>query len=304
MNQKTSIGYGAQFAILLGLLGVALILSGVLMGVAASIILHQPILKVGPELLKPENANIARIFNTVTAFISFFVPAWVVARIVGGKPMQQLGFNRTVSNKQIGLVALIATAALFVSGSLGAVNELIPMPASFLKLARSIEESYKTAMLSMATMHSVTDYILSLLVIALAPAIIEEVLFRGSMQNILVGWTKNAWIGIIITAIIFSAIHGSYFGLLPRFALGIILGLIYYKSKNIWLSIFMHFINNGVVVTQMYILTKMGKPIEQAMDEKSPIWTGAIALIALYFLFRLFNKESDQVVASSNINAL
>jgi plastocyanin domain-containing protein len=66
----------------------------------------------------------------------------------------------------------------------------------------------------------------------------------------------------------------------------------------------MHFINNGVVVTQMYILTKMGKPIEQAMDEKSPIWTGAIALIALYFLFRLFNKESDRVVASSNINAL
>lgn len=296
MNQKSSVSYGIQFAILLGLLGVALVVSGLLMAVASSMLLNQPILKVAPELLKPENANIARILNTVTAFISFFIPAWVVAKIVGGKPMQQLGFNTNVSNKQIGLVALIATAALFVSGSLGTLNELIPMPASFLKSARSMEETYKTAMLAMATMHTVTDYILSLLVIALAPAIIEEVFFRGAMQNILVGWTKKVWIGIIITSLIFSAIHGSYFGLLPRFALGIILGWIYYKSKNLWLNIFMHFINNGVVVTQMYILTKMGKPIEEAMDENSPLWTGALALVAIYFLFKMFDKESDRVM--------
>lgn len=294
MNQKTMMSYGAQFAILLGLLGVALIVSGVIMALAASIILHQPLLKVAPELLKPENANVARLLNTVTTFITFFVPAWAVAKIAGKKPLQSLGFNARLSNKQLGLVALISIAALFVSGSLGTVNEMLPMPTNFLKAARAIEDSYKTAMLAMATMHTVSDYILSLLVIALAPAIIEEVFFRGAMQQILVGWTKNPWMGILITSIIFSAVHGSYFGFLPRVALGIILGLIYYKSNNLWLNIFMHFINNGVVVTQMYILIQMGKPLEQAMDEKSPLWTGVFALICIYFLFKLFNKELDR----------
>jgi membrane protease YdiL (CAAX protease family) len=60
--------------------------------------------------------------------------------------------------------------------------------------------------------------------LAAAPALFEEVLFRGGFQQVFVGWTKNKWAGIIITSILFSAIHFSYFGFLPRLALGIGIG--------------------------------------------------------------------------------
>ena len=271
------------------------------MGLVAAQVLNKPLIQAANELIKPENANLARLLNTITTFIAFFVPAWVVARIANKKPFAQLGFNKQYSLNQLGLVVLISFAALFLSGSLSALNEMIPMPASFLKKARQLEETYKSAMLSMATMRSFTDYLLSLLVIALAPAIFEEVLFRGSLQQIFIGWTNNKWVGIIITSIIFSAIHGSYFGFLPRLGLGIILGLIFYLSKNLWLSIAMHFLNNAVVVTQIYVLTKMGKPIEKAMDESMPIWLGGIALIGLFFAFNYYKQASNQVIKANQL---
>jgi membrane protease YdiL (CAAX protease family) len=296
MNQKPNLNYASQFAILLALLGLALIVSSFIMGLFATLVLNTPLSQAGTALLEPQNANLGRLLNTITTFIAFFLPAWAVARIIHKNPFSQLGFNRVISPKQVSLVVLITLGALFLGGALGTLNELIPMPAGFLKKARALEEAYKTTMLAMATMHSFTDYVLSLVVIALAPAIFEEVLFRGSMQTIFIGWTRNPWTGIIITSILFSAIHGSYFGFLPRFGLGIILGLVYSISKNIWLNITMHFLNNAIVVSQIYLLTRMGKPVKEAMDESMPVWLGVIALVLLYYVFTLFRKESEHLL--------
>ena len=105
---------------------------------------------------------------------------------------------------------------------------------------------------------------------ALGPAIFEETFFRGGMQNLLQQWTRKPILAIIITSLIFSAIHFSYYGFIPRVALGVILGLIYYYSGSIWLSIAGHFFNNALVVTQIYIYARQGKPIEDAMNESSP----------------------------------
>ena len=58
----------------------------------------------------------------------------------------------------------------------------------------------------MARMDSVLDYITALFVIALAPAIFEEILFRSTIQPLFIGWTKNVWVGIIITSIFFGKI--------------------------------------------------------------------------------------------------
>lgn len=296
MNQNSVMGYGTQLAILLGLLGAGLMLSGLLMGLAASQLLGMPMSQVGIALLKPENLQLSRLLSVSASFIIFFIPAWAVAKISYKKSFQAMGFTTKGSRKQLMVVVFISVGALFLSGALGALNEVIPMPATFLRKARAIEDQYKQAMLSMATMRNGVDYLISLLVIAVAPAIFEEVLFRGSVQRILVGWTNSAFWGILISSILFSAIHGSYFGFLPRIGLGIILGLIYYQTKNIWLCIAMHFINNGIVITQLYILGIKGKPLDKAMDETMPIWFGLIAIIFLIYSFISLKKETHKVL--------
>ena len=184
---------------------------------------------------------------------------------------------------------------MVLSGALGEINESIPLPAKWMARARFLEDAYKEAMMAMATMKNFTGYLLSLLALAAAPALFEEALFRGGFQQILIGWTNSKWAGIIITSILFSAIHFSYFGFLPRLALGIVLGIIFYEGKNIWLNIFLHFFNNAFVVTQLYIMHKLGKPISKTMDENMPIWWGLVALLLLIIFIKYFKETSKQL---------
>jgi len=297
MNQKPVLAYSSQFALLLGFLGVGLILSGLLMSWLSSIILNVPFLQVPAALMKPENVQFARFANALTTFIAFFIPAWAVAKIAYKNAFQTLGFNSYINIKQVIAVGVISFGALFLSGSLSAINEIIPMPATFLAKAREMEMEYQQTMIALATMKNMGDLLLGLLVIAVAPAIFEEVLFRAGLQRVLVGLTKNAAVGIIVSSILFSAIHASYFGFLPRVALGVVLGLIYYLTSNLWLAILMHFLNNAVVVIQIYVYTQMGKPIKEAMDESMPIWYGIFGLIIVIPAFLFLKKERTNLIS-------
>ncbi|NCI47666.1 CPBP family intramembrane glutamic endopeptidase [Sediminibacterium soli] len=299
MNQKTPLSYFLQFAILLGLFGCFLVIGNMLAAVMSSIILQKPLLDAVNALSNPVNANVARLLNTVAAFISFFVPAVLFAMIIGRKPFTYLQFSKKISGKQVMLIFIITIGSMVLSGALGELNEKIPLPADLYEKARKMEELYKKAMLAMASMHSVSDYLMALAVIAAAPALFEEVFFRGTLQQLMVGWTKNKWAGIIVTSILFSAFHFSYFGFLPRLALGIVLGLIFHNSRNIWLNIVLHFLNNAIVVTQLYAVSRQGKSIEKTLDESMPMWWGLIAVILLVIAFRPFNKECKRVAAAA-----
>jgi membrane protease YdiL (CAAX protease family) len=297
MNQKPTLSYPAQFAMLIGLLGLFIVITAIIVAVLGSVLLNIPLMQVPDAMSKPENGDTARLLNTVSSFFAFFLPALIVARVINKRPFQQLGFNATANGKQALLIIIITFGAMLLSGALGELNERIPLPADLYAKAKKLEETYKAAMMAMASMNSFSEYLLTLVVIAAFPAVFEEVLFRGGFQQILVGWTKSKWAGIIIASILFSAIHFSYFGFLPRVALGIVLGFVFHNSGNLWLSILLHFLNNAFVVTQLYILTSQGKPIEKTLDESIPIWWGAIGIVLLALVFHFFNRESKTLLS-------
>lgn len=294
MNQRQQISYPLQFLMLLGLVGLFMIFGSILIAALGSNLLGVSLFQVPDALNRPQNANISRLLNTLATLIAFLIPALVFAKVISKQPFSWLGFNKKMNSKQLLIVVLITFAGMILSGSLGMLNQDIPLSEGLLKQAQQLENTYKNAMMNMAHMTNLTDYLLAMLVMALAPAIFEEVLFRGAFQQVFIGWTKHAWAGIIITSILFSAIHFSFFGFLPRIALGLILGLIFFYTNNLWLSILLHFLNNGFVVTQLYILMAQGKSIDKVMDETMPIWWGCIALILLVVLFRLLITESTQ----------
>src|SRR5690606_2422366 len=95
---------------------------------------------------------------------------------------------------------------------------------------------------------SFSGLLLNLLVIAIIPAIGEELLFRGCLQPVFHRWTKNIHIAIWITAIIFSAIHVQFYGFIPRMLMGAVFGYMLYWGRSIWLPIIAHFINNATAV--------------------------------------------------------
>ncbi len=295
---KPQYSHWAQFAILLCLCGAGLFIGALVSVFITLSYLHVPFAQLRNALLNSDNANLSRLLQIITTLFFMALPAIIYARIINTKPFSYIGFNSIISRKQVLIVIIIAFIALAVSASLSELNEMIPLSKSLEKYFKSLEDEYNKEVFAIANMKTVQDYIASLIIIALLPAMFEEMLFRGALQPIMIGITKNAFVGILITSILFSALHASFYGFLPRLGLGMILGYIVYFSKNIWLSMLMHFLNNGIGITQLYALSKKGLLTTYAMnDDTIPLYYGLIALVALYAAFRYFKKESNFIIS-------
>ena len=292
----------AQFAILLCLVGVGLLV-GSFISIAIIISnLHVPIAQLKEALLNSTNANLSRTIQFISTFFAMALPAIIFARIVNRKPFSYIGFNSAISGKQVFILVGIVLIGLILSAALSELNAMIPLSKSLAQSFKAMEDEYDKQVFAIANMKTVQDYIMSLIIIALLPAIFEEMLFRGCLQPVMINITKNVFAGILLTGILFSALHGSFYGFLPRLALGLILGYIFYFSKNLWLSIIFHFFNNALGITQMYALSRKGLLTQNAMnDDTLPLYYGLIALVALYFAFRFFKKESEVVVSMHNL---
>ena len=244
------------------------------------------------DMLNSQFANAARMMQMVSVLIMFFVPALVTARLLSRKPFRYLGFSEGFDVKQLLLVVAITMFCFPLVGALGELNQAIPLSKSLRDYFQKLEDNYNSQVQAFATMRSVGEFIYSLVVMALFPAVFEETLFRGGLQQILVSWFKKPVVAIVVTSIIFSAVHISFFGFLPRFALGIVLGFIFYYSKSIWLNMVLHFINNALGISYMYYLYIHGKPVKDAVDDNAPVWVGLPALIIVILLLRAFQKIS------------
>jgi membrane protease YdiL (CAAX protease family) len=251
----------------------------------------------------PTKANLMRWMQLASACVMFFVPVLITALLISKSAFKYLGFNTIISFRQVLLVIGIAMLALVFSTVLGELNSALPIPPSWAARFKSMEETYNSQVMAIAKMNSFGEYLFVMIVIALAPAIFEEALFRAGLQQTLTNWTKRPITAIIITSILFSAVHMSFYGFLPRAALGVVLGLIFYYSKNIWLSILMHFLNNGISITAFYWLTKNGKPAKEALEPNlsnqmthvGTAITGMLVLTLLTFLLQRFKSASEQL---------
>ena len=63
----------------------------------------------------------------------------------------------------------------------------------------------------------------------------------------------------------------------------------------------MHFINNGIAITAMYLATSKGQSAKDVMDESYPLWIGAVALITVIGLMIVYKKICDRKILLHNI---
>jgi len=254
------------------------------------------------SILKPENAAALRCSQVISTIFLFFLPPVLYARICHIKAFSHLGLRNDLQEKkpaiqtiliQIVLIIMIMLASMPAVSALQELTEMLPWSKATLLQFQVAEESYNKQIAVIARMNNFNDYLISVVVVALLPALFEEILFRGALQNLLSRWIKMPILAIVITAIIFSAIHGSYLGFLSRFALGFVLGWIFYRTGNIWLNIAGHFFNNAMALTVLYISSKPGEKIDiSKMEEHFPLWIGLAGVAIVVGLFLVFEKIS------------
>ncbi len=282
-----------QLGILIGLTGAGFMLAAVVTIATPLLVLHIRFEDIEKALRDPKNIGVMRFVQAASTFCLFALPAYAMAAIVYKSPNGYLGFRGQSTAKQFYIILLLVIAALFAQSILSQINEAIPIPADWARKFKALEDEYSKEVLAMAQMKSFTDYLYTLIIIAFLPAVFEEMFFRGALQQTLIRLFGNAAVGIIITSILFSAAHFSYYGFLTRFFLGLLLGYVFYYGKNIWLNITVHFLNNAVVVTGLYMLSRSGKLTEKSLEDDSyPVYVGIAAIIGVLALFVFFKRES------------
>jgi membrane protease YdiL (CAAX protease family) len=295
MYSRPRISYISQFLIFLGLVFAGFIFGGLAAIVVWKIMAGGDLMQMEKQMLDPANVSAVKMVQLVASMAMFLLPAFIFAAIVSRNPGRYLGLKTKFNWVQAGLVVLIVLAGFYLSGALAELTNYIPLSGKATAFFKKMEKAYVDQVMVIANMKSIWDYLSSLFIIAIAPAFFEELLFRGGLQQLMVKWSRSAWAGIIITSIIFSAIHFSYYGFLSRLALGIILGLLFHYSKSIWLNILAHFLNNGFAVTAMYLMSRKGKLNADAMDERFPIWYGVLALAVIIALLVAYRNESKKL---------
>lgn len=155
---------------------------------------------------------------------------------------------------------------------------------------RHMSDASKLAIAQMLSLTSVGDLLLQLFVVALIPAVCEEIFFRGALQQILRQWFGNIHVAILVTALLFTLAHGDVYGLVPRFLFGLLLGYMFHLSGSLLVNISAHFINNALIVVLYYLYHKGVLATSPEVPLQLPWLTtllctlAAVALFALYFL--------------------
>ena len=283
-NSIFNMSPGFRMVLFISMTGLSMILGGLITFSIVAAALHTPFTDIQSVLLRPENTSLTQIANAFASIIGFGVPALVVAYFTKGSFASNLGFKPITNDKQVGIVILLAFTGLILSGALGDLTDKITFSNNIRTWATNLEAQYKKALMAMTHMRSIWDLLLAIIAIAVVPAIVEELYFRGTLQKIITDWSGKPFVAIVITAILFSAFHFSYFGFLSRM-----------YTKTIWLPILMHFVNNAIGVAALYAVRNNPKKIDQVMDSNLTYYWVIIGLIALVILFKQLKKTTDGV---------
>lgn len=234
--------FGSKLLIFLLLLIFGLVFSS-LLGILISMMR-------GGGLMSITNMQITQVCNQV---IGLLLPPLLYVMLVYEKPFNYLGCNELPKWSLLGIVAMFTV--LPFNAWVAKWNENIVFPESMAAWESKLKALHGTYETTSDLLMNGSNLVIGIVIFGLLAAISEEFLFRSVIQKALVKLFKNAHIGIIVTALVFSAFHTDFYGFFPRFILGLMLGYMFWMSGSIWASIIMHFTNNATIV-MLYFLNK------------------------------------------------
>jgi membrane protease YdiL (CAAX protease family) len=195
-------------------------------------------------------------------------------------------------------LGIIVFAAPFII-SMTELNQKMQLPSYLTSLEQYLKdaEMQSEQMLKrLLVMNTKFDFALNMLMLALLPAICEEIFFRGTLQPLLTRLYGNVHIAVIMSAMIFSFIHFQFYGFLPRMILGMVLGYMFVWTNNLWYAILAHLLNNGLQVVALYLYQKktISYNIETSASPEPLYVLGSTAL--MFYVLWLFHRKSGSFI--------
>lgn len=254
------------------------------------------ILGMGLIALITGNSNdiqVLKVNQLLLSVLTMLLPPLICGYLWYEKPIVAFSLHRLPSWKQTILAVLLIFAISPFINLLAYINEQMVLP-EFMKgleeLFLEMETNATELTKRMLVANTTGQLLFNLLVMAVVPAVVEEVFCRGALLNIFSEKT-NKIVAVWIVAIIFSLIHFQMYGFLPRMIYGAVLGYMLVWSGSLWLPILCHFVNNGTIVLASYF--GENSPINQAMENLGKaetygygILSAVVSVAILWIMYR------------------
>jgi len=265
------------------------------------------------NIKEPGMLSALNLMQTLSAIGGFILPPFLLAFLMSNNVFSFLQLNKRTLLSSLALVAVMIFIMTPFINWLSELNSRMVLP-HFMHGAeewmRKSEDQNAELTKYFLEMHSIKDLLQNLFMIALIPAIGEELLFRGVIQRLFGDWFKNKHIAIFVTAALFSAVHMQFYGFVPRMLLGVLFGYLLVWSGSLWLPILGHFVNNAMAVIMMYLfsneITKMD-PDKVGTEGGEWIYAIVSGIIMIGIMIAIRNiekkrKEQELIIKPIEIN--
>lgn len=241
-----------------------------------------------------QNLNLLRYIQIIQGIGFFIVPAFFAAWLFSNSVTGFLHLKQTTQTKWFGATLLLMLAAIPCINLMTALNEMIVFPESLAgweQRLRNLEDAAQKVTRLFLNVDNIGGMFFNIIMIAIIPAIGEELIFRGLLQKIFTRWTGNVHLAILITGFLFSAMHLQFYGFFPRWLLGVMFGYLLIWSGTLWLPIFAHLMNNTIAVFFSFLIHKgmMNEKIETFGANWQDIPVTAVAtVICGWLLWKMY----------------
>ncbi len=245
----------------------------------------------GEDVTQLQNPNFAytRQINLILIACQhiggFILPAFVFYQRMKNRGIDFFHLHYIAPKHLFAYACIAMVGAIPFVGFLSGINEAMTLPESIRELEqlmRQMEDSAAQVTEVVLGTSSVGGLLMNILLIAILPAIGEELLFRGIVQQLFAKRASNMHVAIWLSAALFSALHMQFYGFLPRFLLGGMLGYLFWYSGSIWVAVAAHFANNAVAILLTYFIFNGTLSEELAVYGSRPQdWLGVIVSVAI-----------------------
>ena len=258
------------------------------------------------SLNSPEGINLLKYFQVIQSIGLFVVPPFIIGWLYQGNFSEYLKINRSTRVQSFLLASFCLLAVIPFINFLGAINSQMTFPESLSGLEgwmKNMENAAQVMIEKFMKVDGISGLMFNIFMIAVLPALGEELMFRGVIQRIFSDWTKNYHWGIWISAFLFSALHMQFYGFLPRMALGAMFGYLLVWTGTMWVPILAHFVNNLMGVLGYFLIGKgvLSKDIEEwgTGSEQFPLVVISFLAVGI-LLFVIFRSEQAKTKMPAN----
>lgn len=161
-----------------------------------------------------------------------------------------------------------------------------PFIKSIKNLVDQLDKLLESTYTNLIVAHSFFEGSFIILIVAVVPALCEEVFFRGFVQSSFEHKFKPFW-SALLTAVFFGVYHFNPYGLVPLIALGTYFGFAAYTSNSIFIPMILHFLNNFLAITAFFVFGNE-ELINSKVSPGREIITNVISFLLLFILFSVF----------------